>query len=156
MQGTKTTGWKAFSVSKHHYKNCHKSRAAFCSQKWMGCHFAQLFYMNVHSNFFVWQWYLCIIHFIKGSLVDYCRHLHNYTKTFKTLLIRDMVVECYYRWFVCDTIHPTQKLTSMNLLQMPCVITWVCSILTSEVAEAFRGQKHHILMRTFNSTFGSS
>ena len=30
-----------------------------------------LFYMNVHSNFFVWQWYLCIIHFIKGSLVDY-------------------------------------------------------------------------------------
>ena len=36
------------------------------------------------------------------------------------LLIRDMVVERWNRQFGCETIHPTQKFTSMNLLQ----ITW--------------------------------
>ena len=40
------------------------------------------------------------------------------------LLIRDMVVERCNRWFGCETIHPTQKFNSMNLLQMPCVITY--------------------------------
>ena len=39
------------------------------------------------------------------------------------LLIRDMVVERCNRWFGCQTIHPTPKFTSMNLLQMSCVIT---------------------------------
>ena len=39
------------------------------------------------------------------------------------LLIRDMVVESWNRQFGRQTIHPTQKFTSMNLLQMPCVIT---------------------------------
>ena len=27
--------------------------------------------------------------------------------------------------FCCETIHPKQKFTSMNLLQIPWVITWV-------------------------------
>ena len=40
------------------------------------------------------------------------------------LLIRDMVVERCNRRFGCETIHPTQKFISMNLLQMSCVITW--------------------------------
>ena len=40
------------------------------------------------------------------------------------VLIRDMVVERCYRRFGCETIHPTQKFTSMNLLQMSCVIKW--------------------------------
>ena len=39
------------------------------------------------------------------------------------LLIRDMVVKRWNRQFGCETIHPTQKFTSMNLLQMTCVIT---------------------------------
>ena len=47
-----------------------------------------------------------------------------------------------------QTIHPTEKSFSMNLLQMSCVITWTItwtwSFLTSEVSEAIRGQKHHI------------
>ena len=56
------------------------------------------------------------------------------------LLIRDMVVESCYRRFGFETIHSTQKFTSMKL--MPCVITYACSFLTSEVVEAVRGQKH--------------
>ena len=43
--------------------------------------------------------------------------------TYVILLIRDMVVESCYRRFGRETIHPTQKFTSMNLLQMPCMIT---------------------------------
>ena len=33
-------------------------------------------------------------------------------------------VQCCYKRFGHQTIHPTQKFASMNLLQMPCVITW--------------------------------
>ena len=33
-------------------------------------------------------------------------------------------VQSWNRWFGRQTIHPTQKFTSMNLLQMSCVITW--------------------------------
>ena len=51
-------------------------------------------------------------------------------------------VQCCYRRFGCETIHPTQNFTSMNLLQKPCVITQAWLILTSEVMEAVRGQKH--------------
>ena len=36
-----------------------------------------------------------------------------------------------YRRFGCETIHPTQKFTSMNLLQMSCVITQAQLFLTS-------------------------
>ena len=64
------------------------------------------------------------------------------------LLIRDMVVERCNRLFGCQTIHSTQKLTSMNLLQMSCVRTWAWSFLTSEVVEAVRGQKLHFLANT--------
>ena len=39
------------------------------------------------------------------------------------LLIRDMVVERCNKQFGRETIHPTKKITSMNLLQMSCVIT---------------------------------
>ena len=37
------------------------------------------------------------------------------------LLIRDIVVKCCNRRYGCETIHPAQKFTSMNLLQMPCI-----------------------------------
>ena len=52
---------------------------------------------------------------------------HNYlTDQFDIiiLLVRDMVVERWNRRFGCKTINHTQKFTSMNLLQMPCMITW--------------------------------
>ena len=40
------------------------------------------------------------------------------------LLIRDMVVESWNRRFCRETIHPTKIFsTSMNLLQMPCMVT---------------------------------
>ena len=64
------------------------------------------------------------------------------------LLIRDMVVERWNRRFGFETIHPTQKFTSITLLQMPCMITWAWSFLTSEVVEAARGARHHILTHT--------
>jgi hypothetical protein len=58
----------------------------------------------------------------------------------------------YFGWwnrrFGCETIHPTENFISMNLLQMSCVITYAWSFLTSEVVEAVRGQKHHILAHT--------
>ena len=60
-------------------------------------------------------------------------------------------VQSWNRLFGGETIHPTQKFTWMNLLQMPCVITWAWKFLTSEVLEAVRGQKHHIFKHTFGS-----
>ena len=39
------------------------------------------------------------------------------------LAVRDMVVESCNRRFGRETIHPTKKFASMNLLQMSCVIT---------------------------------
>ena len=39
------------------------------------------------------------------------------------LSIRDVIVKRCHRRFGCETINPTQKFTSMNLLQMFCVIT---------------------------------
>ena len=52
-------------------------------------------------------------------------------------------VQCWNRRFGGEAIHPTQKFTSMNLLQMSCMIT-----LTSEGVEADGGQKHHISAHT--------
>ena len=57
-------------------------------------------------------------------------------------------VQCWNRRFGCETIHPTQKLTSMNLLHMSCVITLAWSFLTTEVVEADGGHKHHISAHT--------
>ena len=59
-----------------------------------------------------------------------------------------MVVERCNRQFGCETIHLTQKFTTMNLLQMPCVITCHNHFLIFEVVKAIRGQKHHILTHT--------
>ena len=59
-----------------------------------------------------------------------------------------MAVERCYKLYGCETIHSTQKFISMNLLQMPSMITWARSILTPEDVEAVRGQKHHISMHT--------
>ena len=42
---------------------------------------------------------------------------------FEILLIRDVVVKHCYRRFGCETIPPTQKFISINLLQMSCMIT---------------------------------
>ena len=56
-------------------------------------------------------------------------------------------------------MHPTQKLTSMNLLQMKSVMTQAKLFLTSEVMEAARGQKYHegvdLLKRVFNESFSA-
>jgi hypothetical protein len=55
-------------------------------------------------------------------------------------LNRYMYFECCYIQHHTQTIHPTEKFISMNLLQMSCVITWAWSFLTFEVVEAVRGQ----------------
>ena len=59
---------------------------------------------------------LCLVLWIHkpGSIIlDFC----TVTKFIvQILLIRDMVVECWNRRFGFETIHPTQKFTSMNLL----------------------------------------
>ena len=68
------------------------------------------------------------------SWIEYYLYYYRY-------LINRRLVEHWNRQFGCETIHPTQKFTPMNLLQMPCVIReW--SFMTSEVVEAVRGQKH--------------
>ena len=41
----------------------------------------------------------------------------------RNLIIRDMVVESWNRQFGRETMHPTKKNTSMNLLRLSCVIT---------------------------------
>ena len=61
---------------------------------------------------------------------------------FEILLIRDVVVKHCYRRFGCETIPPTQKFISINLLQMSCVKTWAWSFLTYDVVEAVWGQKY--------------
>ena len=65
-----------------------------------------------------------------------CKFLIIKTKRAKTvqhiLLIRDMVVECCNRRFGSETIHPTQKFTLMNLLQMSCMITWAQKTLSHQ------------------------
>ena len=71
------------------------------------------------------------------------------------LLIRDMVVKRCYRWFGCETIHPTQKFTSMNLLPMPCM-----GMIIFDVPRLWRLLKAKIIsghtLWHFNSTFASS
>ena len=52
-----------------------------------------------------------------------CKSKHNFIYLGIILLISDMVVKRCNRRFGCETIHPTKKNTSMNLLQMSCVIT---------------------------------
>ena len=106
------------------------------------------------------RWVLLLWQKNKGCLfVTYLSHIccFYFIYFIKTiiLLIRDMVVECCYRRFGCETIHPTQKYISMNLLQMSCVITWAWSFLTPEVVEAVRGQKRHISI-LWHSMFCSS
>ena len=51
------------------------------------------------------------------------------------------------RQFGCSTIHPTQKFTSMHLLQMPWVITRAWSFLTIEVVEVVRGPKQLYILK---------
>ena len=53
-----------------------------------------------------------------------------------------MVVERWNRRFGHQTVHSTQKFTLMNLLQMPCVMTWAWLFLTYNLMKAVRGQKH--------------
>ena len=67
-----------------------------------------------------------------------------------------MEVKHWNRQFGCETIHLTQKLTSMNLLQMPMVITWTWLFLSSNVVEVLKGQKHHISAHTFSSSHSTS
>ena len=68
--------------------------------------------------------------------LDYLRlHLYYYYRN------RFMYFGSCYRGFGRETVHPTQKFTSMNLLQMSCMITQAQLFLTSEVMEAVRGQK---------------
>ena len=44
-------------------------------------------------------------------------------KVYLTIQNLDMVIKCCNRRFGRETIHPAQKFSSMNLLQMPCMIT---------------------------------
>ena len=65
-----------------------------------------------------------------------------------------MVVKSCNRRFGHETLHPTKKFTSMNLVQMSCVITQTYLVLTS--MEAVRGQtpySDHTFCH-FNLTFG--
>ena len=93
------------------------------------------------------------------SLIDdgmkYFLRLHLYY-----YLNRYLYFGCSYIQHHSQTIHPTENFISVNLLQMSCVITkmtciqptfvitWAWSVLTSEVVEAVRGQKHHISVHT--------
>ena len=76
-----------------------------------------------------------IVHksYIELSLLMQCKRQH-----IKILLIRDMVVERCNRQFGRETVHPTKKFTSINLLQMSCVMIQAYLFLTS--IEAVRGQ----------------
>ena len=49
-----------------------------------------------------------------------------------------MVVECWNRQHHGQTIHPTEKFTSMNLYKIIEVVTWAWLLLTS--MEAAKGQ----------------
>ena len=64
---------------------------------------------------------------------------------------RQVYFGCCHIQHYTQTIHLTENLKSMTLLQMSCVITWAKSFLTSKVVEAVIRQKHHIYI---NSHFG--
>ena len=62
-----------------------------------------------------------------GTLAEHILHTDRYILEhiwLYSLLLRDMVVEHCYRQFGRQTINPSQKLTSMNSLQLSCMITW--------------------------------
>ena len=61
------------------------------------------------------------------------------------LLIRDMVVESWNWQYHCQTIHPTEKFTSMNLYKIIGVVTWAWLFLTSMEA------KHHTATAHFGT-----
>ena len=54
-----------------------------------------------------------------------------------------LVVESWNRQHHGQNIHPTEKLISVNLFKILCVVTWAWLFLTSMVMEAVRGQKRY-------------
>ena len=73
----------------------------------------------------------------------------------KTLLMILLIGDDGTDAILDKTVHPTENLISMNLLQMSCVITWAWLFLTFEVVEAVRGQKHHICTHMFGSSYSA-
>ena len=47
-------------------------------------------------------------------------------------------VQCCYRRFGHETIYPTQKFTSMNMSQIPCVITYRLLLKIGDWAKMFK------------------
>jgi hypothetical protein len=67
-----------------------------------------------------------------GVIQNSCQVTHLRLETFVSLVISKtpyshilltVFSQCCYRRFGHETIHPTQKFTSVNLLQIPCVTT---------------------------------
>ena len=59
-----------------------------------------------------------------------------------------MVVEHCYRQFGCETIHPTQKFYFNEFVANALCDNMDMIILTSNVVDAVRGQRHHWLADT--------
>ena len=91
-----------------------------------------------------------------GSILQKTSWSDVFLYLYYILLITNMVVESWNRRFGCETIHWTKKFTSMNLMQMSCVITYAYLFLTS--MEAVRGLTPYsdLTLWHCNSTFGSS
>ena len=72
-----------------------------------------------------------------------------------------MVVKVWNRQHHSQTIHATEKFTSMNLFKILCIVTWAWTFLTTKVMEALRGQKHpleakkgvDLLKKVFSKSF---
>jgi hypothetical protein len=86
------------------------------------------------SKFWCFPW------FLENSLLCAILRYTVYLRYFCTTIwiVRCTFGSCYIQHHA-QTIHPTEKIISMNLLQMSSVITWAWSFLTSEVVEAVRG-----------------
>ena len=110
--------------------------------------------MNIHLLF-----YKCLL-FQTGESHSEKINGTNVSKLllFAILLIIDMVIKRCNGRFGCETINPTQKFTSMNLLQMFWVITWSWSFWPMRLRR-LREAKYIRHWRTrwhFNSSFHSS
>ena len=107
-------------------------------------HFTLKYNLSTYSNIVAWDWTG------QATLLQFCdklwlvllwsRFIHTlilhthksilYIQPSKTIVKVNDKADLINIWqmfnlrrFGCQTIHPTQKFTSMNLLQKPCVIT---------------------------------
>ena len=128
-----------------------------------------IFWIRVRSYFFTslgsyknWSLFLFAVLYIqKSRLLEIKMSFHiefQHIISFKYLINIFTGSQSWNRQHHGQAIHPspTEKLISMNLFKILCVVAWL--ILTSVVMEAVRGQKCYS-KRTlwhFNSTFRSS